>query len=192
MELINIQTDGKQYQKEVWELYEEAFPAEEKKPRALMENLASQGKMELLAVVDDQEFIGFAFNMFSKKTALLDYLAISSNHRSSGYGSLVVKELVQRFLNKKYILEIEMQDETAPNAYDRKRRKAFYLRNGLKETGVFANVYDTDFELLTPDGELTYETYLDVLITILGEHVVKRINPILIREGASEQPESGR
>lgn len=192
MELINIQTDGKQYQKEVWELYEEAFPAEEKKPRALMENLASQGKMELLAVVDDEEFIGFAFNMFSKKTALLDYLAISRNHRSSGYGSLVVKELVQRFLNKKYILEIEMQDETAPNAYDRKRRKAFYLRNGLKETGVFANVYDTDFELLTPDGELTYETYLDVLITILGEHVVKRINPILIREGASEQPESGR
>lgn len=37
-----------------------------------------------------------------------------------------------------------------------REEKAFYLRNGLKETGLFVNVYDTDFELLTPDGELTF------------------------------------
>ena len=36
-----------------------------------------------------------------------------------------------------------MQDEKAENAQDRKRRKAFYLRNGLKETGLFAHVYGT-------------------------------------------------
>ena len=27
-----------------------------------------------------------------------------------------------------------------------REEKAFYLRNGLKETGLFVNVYDTDFE----------------------------------------------
>ena len=42
------------------------------------------------------------------------------------------------------------------NAEERKKRKAFYLRNGLQETGLFVNVYDTDFEILTPDGELTF------------------------------------
>lgn len=182
MELINIQTDGKVYQDAVWELYETAFPPEEKKPRALMEMLTEQGRMELLAIVNGEEFIGLAFNMFNEKTALLDYLAIDDKHRNCGYGSEAVKALTTRFCDRKYILEIEMQDEYAPNALERQRRKSFYLRNGLKETGVFANVYDTDFELLTPDGILTYQNYLDVLTDILGEHVVKRINPILIRE----------
>ena len=74
-----------------------------------------------------------------------------------------------------------MQDDSADNAEERKRRKAFYLRNGLKETGVFANVYGTDFELLTPDGELSYSEYTDILYAILGEEGVRLLNPRLLK-----------
>ena len=73
----------------------------------------------------------------------------------------------KRFKNYKYIFEIETQNEKAENAEERKRRKAFYLRNGLKETGLFVNVYDTDFELLTPDGELTFWEYVDFLREVM-------------------------
>ena len=73
-----------------------------------------------------------------------------------------------------------MQDASADNAKERERRKSFYLRNGLKETGVFANVYGTDFELLTPDGELSYEEYTDILYDILGEEGVAALNPRLL------------
>ena len=73
-----------------------------------------------------------------------------------------------------------MQDASADNANERERRKAFYLRNGLKETGVFANVYGTDFELLTPDGELSYEEYTDILYDILGKEGVAVLNPRLL------------
>ena len=90
--------------------------------------------------------------------------------------------LLEEFKDRKYIFEIEKQDEQAENSVDRKRRKVFYLRNGLKETGVFANVYQVDFELLTPDGDLTFEEYTDFLEHVLGKENLAKLNPVLIEE----------
>ncbi|HIS55274.1 MAG TPA: hypothetical protein IAB48_01265 [Candidatus Fimimorpha excrementavium] len=69
------------------------------------------------------------------------------------------------------------EDPDAPNAAERKRRKHFYLRNGLKETGLFVNVYGTDFELITPDGRLSLKEYVTLLTAILGKGVVEKIRP---------------
>lgn len=180
MEFLDIFAEGRAYREQVYMLYEEAFPEEEKKPADLLEELQKQGKMELLAIEESGEFIGLAMNMLTEKTALLDYFAIDPNKRNGGYGSRAVRALQKRFENQKYIFEIELQDEDAPNAEDRKRRKAFYLRNGLKETGVFANVYQTDFELLTPDGKLTFDEYVGMLLAILGEEIVALLHPHII------------
>lgn len=182
MKFLDVFADGSKYRQQVYDLYEEAFPEEEKKPIPLMEELTKIGKMEILAVEEEEEFAGLAINMLSEKTALLDYFAIAPHRRCNGSGGRAVRALEERFKNKKYIFEIEMQDEKAPNAEDRKRRKAFYLRNGLKETGIFANVYETDFELLTPDGELTFEEYLEILLYILGEEGTKLLNPHIIEK----------
>lgn len=179
MYFADIMAEGAKYRNQVFALYEEAFPAEEKKPVELMKDLAAQGKMELLAVVEDEAFVGLAMNMLApeKKMALLDYFAIDPKHRCSGYGGRAVRSLVERFIGQKYIFEIEKQDPAAENADDRARRKAFYLRNGLKETGLFVNAYHTDFELLTPDGCLTYEAYVEMLRTVLGEEGLKVLAP---------------
>lgn len=177
IELQDIFAEGKAYRESVFELYEEAFPEEEKKPQELLIKLVEAGMMEILAVTEDSEFIGLAMNMMYGQSALLDYFAIASSKRNSGYGGRTIRQLLERFADRKYIFEIEMQDPSADNALERRRRKNFYLRNGLKETGVFANVYYTDFELLTPDGELTYEAYFKVLNDILGPEQVARVNP---------------
>ena len=177
MDFLNILKEGAEYREAVLELYEEAFPEEEKKPVSMMLEMAQQGKTELLAIVEAESFVGLAINLFGKIDVLLDYFAISPECRNGGYGGRAVRALQERFAGKTYIFEIEKQDPEASNAEDRRRRKAFYLRNGLKETGVFANVYDTDFELLTPDGKLTYEKYEAFLYESLGAEVVKRIRP---------------
>lgn len=182
MDLRDIRTNGAEFKDTVYKLYEEAFPEIERKPLDIMEDLAEKGQMELLVIVDEGEFAGLAFNMIDGDTALLDYFAIASDKRNGGYGSRSLKLLLERFGDRKYIFEIEMQDETAENAKERARRKAFYLRNGLKETGLFAHVYGTDFELLTPDGSLTYKEYTGFLNRILGEEGVKVLNPSLISE----------
>lgn len=77
MELKNILKNTTELKEQVYALYEEAFPAEEKKPISLMEHLAEKGQMELLAVTDQGEFVGLAFNMMDGDTALLDYFAVS-------------------------------------------------------------------------------------------------------------------
>lgn len=180
MELKDIRTDGREFKDKVYALYEEAFPEIERKPLPLMEKLADMGQMELLAVVDEGEFAGLAFNMMDGNEALLDYFAIASEKRGTGCGSRSLALLLERFSGKKYIFEIEMEDEAADNAEERARRKAFYLRNGLKETGLFAHVYGTDFELLTPGGELTYEEYTGFLGRILGQGGLKVLDPSMI------------
>lgn len=177
IELKDIFAEGKAYQEQVFALYEEAFPEVEKKPQQMLRELVRTGFMEILAVTENETFIGLAMNLMYQKWALLDYFAITPSKRGGGYGGQAIGKLLEKFKDKKYIFEIEMQDPAAENAGDRRRRKQFYLRNGLHETGVFANVYDTDFELLTPDGELTYGEYVDVLHHMLGEEVLKHINP---------------
>ena len=179
---MNIADEGAEYKVQLYELYDHAFPEQEKKPLHVMEQLVNDGKMEMLAMVDEGEFIGLAINMISGNRALLDYYAITPKKRSSGYGSRGLEILLAHFENQKYIFEIETQDEQADNAEERKRRKAFYLRNGLKETGLFANVYHTDFEILTPDGELSFQEYVDFLREILDEEYVQMLRPTLISE----------
>lgn len=177
---MDIRNEGAAYKKQLFTLYEEAFPEQEKKPLWLMEQLVSEGKLEMLAMVDESEFVGLAINMLGNESGLLDYYAVAPDKRNGGYGSRGLEVLLKHFEGKKYIFEIEIQDENADNAEDRKRRKAFYLRNGLKETGLFVNVYDTDFEILTPGGELTYEEYVSFLREILDEEYVQKLNPTLI------------
>lgn len=176
MELLDITAEGKEFRQQFWALYEAAFPETEKKPQAMLECLASEGKEELLAVAENGSFAGLAVNMKAGKTALLDYFAIAEDKRGSGIGGRAIRMLTERFAGKKYILEIEKQDESAPNASERQRRKAFYLRNGLKETGVFVRAYEVDFELITPDGVLEYRQYLEILTEIMGKEL-SYINP---------------
>ena len=193
MKLMNIADEGAQYKWQLYDLYDKAFPEQEKKPLQVMEQLVADGKMEMLALVDEDEFAGLAINLIDEEQnrALLDYYAIAPEKRNGGYGSKGLEVLLERFKNYKYIFEIETQDkkaeadlnrarEKAENAEERKRRKAFYLRNGLKETGLFVNVYDTDFELLTPDGELTFWEYVDFLREVMYEEYVEILRPTLI------------
>lgn len=177
MEFLKLEEEGSSYRKQVMELYEAAFPKEEKKPFALMEMLAKEGKMELTAIVEGETWLGLAFFMICDRNVILDYFAISPSLRSEGYGGRAVKEIMERFRDKKLIFEIEKLDDEAENAGDRRRRKRFYLRNGMKETGVFANVYQTDFELLTADGSLEYEAYVRTLGSILGKEGLVLLNP---------------
>ena len=182
MKLVNIADEGAKYKWQLYDLYDKAFPEQEKKPLQVMENLVADGKMEMLAMVDEDEFVGLAINLIDAEQdrVLLDYYAIAPEKRNYGYGSRGLEALLKKFKNHKYIFEIETQDEKAENAEDRKRRKDFYLRNGLQETGLFVNVYDTDFEILTPDGELTFWEYVDFLREVMYEEYVQILRPTLI------------
>ena len=156
-------------------LYEEAFPAEEKKPFDYMRQLERAGKMEILSLMEREELIGLNINMLAGDLAILDYYAILPEKRSGGYGSIGIQKIMDRFRGRKLILEIEKQDAFAPNAKERASRKKFYMKNGLKETNLFVNVYHTDFELLVPEGSLTFDEYIKALRMVLGKEEFEKM-----------------
>lgn len=177
MEFVDtLKEEGQQYLDSVRRLYEISFPESEKKPFEMMTALAREGKMRILAMAEE-EFIGLTICMEAGERALLDYFAIQPGFQGCGYGGTAVRKLLEWYKDKKFIFEIEIQDETAQNSLERKRRKAFYLKNGLKETGIFVNLYQVDFELITPDGSVTFEDYVGLLKDVLGEEMVRRLNP---------------
>ena len=191
-------TNDKRFLEQIKELYETAFPEEERKPFWLMETLSAQGKMEILAMEEEGDFKGLCINMLAPGTdlALLDYLAVSPKARSSGYGSRTIQLLSERFSGQRMIFEIEREDDAAPNAEQRRRRKRFYLRNGLRETGIFASCFGVPFELLVlSDGRtVTFEEYAAVLRETLGEEGVRMAAPTLLeirRIAGAEQTVTG-
>ena len=112
MKLMNIADEGAQYKWQLYDLYDKAFPEQEKKPLQVMEQLAADGKMEMLALVDEDEFAGLAINLIDEEQnrALLDYYAIAPEKRNGGYGSKGLEVLLERFKNYKYIFLEHLQN----------------------------------------------------------------------------------
>lgn len=174
-------------------LYGTAFPREERKPFAFMEELARQGKMEMLAVMDGERFVGLAITLLAKEIVILDYFAIAPAVRGRGYGGQALGLLIKRYGGRRLILEIEMEDPRAENALYRVKRKEFYIRNGIKETGIYAHVYHTDLELLSADGRLSFGEYVRAMEVAMGaEHVAKLRPRQIFKDPTGNGKESGR
>lgn len=153
-------------------LYKRAFPLNERKPFHVIENNAGKGKSEILALYDDR-FLGLVITINYKDMVLIDYFAIEDSERGNGIGSKALKLIAERFPEKRVFLEIELPDENADNNVQRLRRKDFYLRNGLKETGIHVNVYHTDMELLSFTSPITFDEYVELYKDAMGETWLK-------------------
>lgn len=180
MKIVPVFTNYRYYT-EFKNLYKNAFPAVEKKPFSLIEQLTAAGKAVMYAFEDNDIFLGMAVLLKSDNVLLLDYFAIASNERNKGLGGKALSLIKDLAENRKLILEIERDDVLAKNAEERRRRKAFYMKNGIKETGIFAKVYHTDFEILGYNGTVTFDEYYQTLKETLGDEGIKIINPIEIR-----------
>ncbi|MBQ1422950.1 MAG: GNAT family N-acetyltransferase [Lachnospiraceae bacterium] len=90
-----------------------------------------------------------------KKACLLDYLAVMKDVRDRGVGSVFLKELVRHFAGKEDLVFIEVENadfaRTPEEKATRERRMAFYLRNGMIETGVCALVWTVEYRIIEID-----------------------------------------
>lgn len=159
-------------------IYLEAFPRAERKPFLMMKRMAKKGKMEMLVLLDEGKTIGLAVAVRYQDIVLLDYFAIARSCRGKAYGSEALKMLKERYKEQRFILEIELPDEHAWNQNERIRRKKFYLRNGMLETGVKAWVFQVPMEVLTAGRPVTYEEYHELYEHTLGIFFAKKVRRI--------------
>ena len=117
----------------VKKLYKEAFPIRERMPFSRLIKLQKNNIIKMFAAYENGEPCALAITCTGSKSVLLMYLAVDDNKRGQGLGSKIIPTLCETFPHRNLLLEIEKPDENKPMTV---RRKKFYLRCGLRETGT--------------------------------------------------------
>ena len=150
-------------------LYREAFPKSERKPFSVIKRLERENRGDVLYFEEDGKFLGMATTVRNKDTLLIDYFAVSRKMRGRGYGSKMLRELVNLYTDKGVFLEIERISDGAPNNDERIRRKKFYENIGFSEMGVYIELFGVEMELLGYNTSFTFDEYLDFYVENIGE-----------------------
>ena len=127
------------------------FPENEIKPWNIALELYRRGIYEMLQILSDGIMVGYVWMVCpSGEAALIDYLAVLPEYRSEGYGSRILKALVERYRLRgmELLLESEYPDE-APDRAMAIRRLGFYKRAGFKNSGVEVRLFGVHFCILT-------------------------------------------
>lgn len=137
---------------DVRRIYLDAFPKEERMPFPMMVAMSKLWNTQFLGFYDGDVLCGFAYLALDRELVFIMFLAVDRSLRSKGFGSAILEEVRRRSPGKKAIVSIELCDEDAPDIEIRKRRKAFYLRNGYGETGFLIKLGGVTQELLVANG----------------------------------------
>ena len=138
---------------DVKRIYFESFPKSERMPFPLMVAMSKLWNTDFLGFYEEDKLCGFIYLAHNRKIVFVMFFAVDAALRSKGFGSAILKEIQKKYPTKKIIISIEPCDETAPDIEIRKKRKAFYLRNGYKETGYMIKLAGVVQEIIIANGE---------------------------------------
>lgn len=126
--------------KHIESLLKNSFPEVERFPMDLILYKLEKDIGNLLAIYDDDNFIGFTYLIQYNNLTYVQYLAVDDKYQSMGYGS----EILQ-FINEKYgmnpiILNIKIVDPTFENYLQRKKEKIFIRKMNLMNLGLYLKI----------------------------------------------------
>ena len=175
---MDLCTAGSLDKKFILDLYMSAFPESERKPFSLIERKAAMGEMEILLIKEGGKRAGLAITALQEDLVLLDYFAVAPEFRGRGIGTDALQTLLALYSDRQFYLEIERTDVDAPNQPDRLRRKAFYLRNGMLESGILIDLFGVEMEILSSGEGLTYEQCEVLYRSLIGPMYQKYVKKI--------------
>lgn len=155
------------YMKELRHLYKHSFPKSERKPFGMILEGAEEGKMELFAMMHETQLAGLAFFIPGEQAVVLDYLAVDPDLRSKGIGAWLLQQ-AEGLYDKPVVVEIE---DTKHGGEEQRRRKDFYLRNGMIDDECQIRLFGVDMELLSSQRKISYEEYESVLKDYFGREL---------------------
>lgn len=137
-------------------------------PFSRLIKLQKNNIIKMFAAYENGEPCALAITCTGSKSVLLMYLAVDGNKRGQGLGSKIIPALCETFPRRNLLLEIEKPDENKPMTV---RRKEFYLRCGLRETGTEISLAGVPMEILIKgDGEFDKYEYLDIYRKHFGKN----------------------
>lgn len=166
-------------------LYRTSFPRSERKPFPTILKKYREHSTDIWCICRDGVFLGFAATMNSPHMVMLDYLVVPKKHRGEGIGTAAMKQLMQRYADRAFLLEIESPYDPGPDQILRQKRKQFYLHCGMEPLNIMAEVFGINMELLGKNCNLTFEQYRNFYRDFYKPWAAKHILP-------AEHPESGQ
>lgn len=158
---------------EVKNIYNEAFPASERKPFFTVKRVAQKGKTEVFTAVEEGQVIGFVILAIQQDLILIDYLAVSNKVRSRGTGGFLIQSIGEHYPDHRIVLLIEKPELSAENAEQRLARKRFYHKHGFEEAGFDIKIGQGLMEVLCLNGKVLPEEYLALQKYTLGNIMFK-------------------
>ena len=168
----------------IYRLYRSAFPRSERKPFSMIYKMTRKGKTDTWYITDEGRFVGLAITINGPDRILLDYFAIDEQARNGGYGSQILKMLISHYAPKSLFGEIENVIDDGEDLPLRKRRKQFYLRNGLKEMEVMVYLFGVKMELISTGTPLTFEEYRNFYAENYSQWAAEHIHPAVYEREA--------
>ncbi|MGT2750219.1 GNAT family N-acetyltransferase [Streptococcus orisasini] len=144
---------------DVKKLYLSAFPPNERLSYFLLLVNSVRSLAKCYAYYDQEEFVGFAYILESKKQVFVLFLAVNEPIRSKGYGSMILAQIREYAQARPLILTIEPLEQEAPNSEQRKQRLAFYERNGYQLIPHYYYEGQECYQILTTEQSIDLERF---------------------------------
>ena len=144
--------------RDIKRIYFDAFPKNERMPFFMMVLMSKLWNTQFLSFYDGDIPCGFIYFAVNRKMIFIMFLAVDESLRTKGYGSAILKEIKNRYPDK--MVSIEPCDDSAPDIEVRKRRKAFYRKNGYGETGYMIKLSGVVQEIMITNGDFDKKEFL--------------------------------
>jgi len=165
---------------DVEQLYNQAFPKQEQAPLPFLINETKRETIQFTAYYDGDDFVGLTYTLTYNDMTYLWYLAAATELRGKGYGSQILKQLREAYPNNRLILNLDVQDESANDSEIRKKRQAFYLKNGYELTNYECIFNKNHLNVMTTNGAITADEYLSIFKNNFGPIMKLFMKPKII------------
>lgn len=150
--------------KPVRELYESAFPVEEQIPWDDLMRLTVTMPLDFTIYYMDGTMVGLTIVYPRRSFNWFWYFAVPAHLRGRGIGQAILTRLIDRYKSSTNVLDMESPQQACDNAEQRRRRHAFYLRNGFRDTGVGRSFGGIDYTIMIMgEGTFTTDDYDDII-----------------------------
>ena len=126
MKRIRLKNISDIYFQKAWELYEDAFPSEERRLLDDQSCILQNNIYHFDIFIEENQFIGLILWWDFETHRYIDHFAISVTQRNNGIGKVILNKFIDNN-DKPILLEVEL-----PTSSINERRIKFYERIGFK------------------------------------------------------------
>lgn len=171
MKRVRLKNTSDPYFQEAWELYEDAFPPEERRSLQDQQRILKNDNYYFDVLIDENQFVGFLLWWNIGAYRYVDHFATSEQLRNKGLGKLILTTFLKED-DTPVLLEVEL-----PTSPINERRIQFYERIELILNPHYYTVPSSKEN--EPPLELLLMSYPDAISVKDVEVFVKECHPIL-------------